>query len=183
MLVLEWVRKFPSSICGMILADVGATVVPMAWDQKDMFEFVNWHKQSLALNLKTWEGAASLRKSVLRVMCLGILPPKGLWGKDNFCWKTHYRRLHDIYPLVSIGMNLPHRYSQCKEHDVNFLALSGMLSKSGQENKKLAHRQISRLPQLEGLVGQCVFWWPFWTCLVGERTSSWCQGDRKCSAC
>lgn len=82
-LVLELAGKFPSSICGMILANFGAKVFHMAWDQKDMLEFVNRCRQSLALNLKIPEGEASLRKSVFRLMCLLIDPRTAELGKSE----------------------------------------------------------------------------------------------------
>ena len=82
-LVLELAGKFPSSICGMILANFGAKVFHMAWDQKDMFEFVNRRKQSLALNLKTPEGEASLRKSCLQTDVFIDPFPKGALRKGQ----------------------------------------------------------------------------------------------------
>ncbi|TKC50881.1 hypothetical protein EI555_019292, partial [Monodon monoceros] len=95
-LVLELAGKFPSSICGMILANFGAKVFHMAWDQKDMFEFVNRCKQSLALNLKIPEGKGKLF----------------IFEKEDILQKN----LRFNYAAISTGMNLSSRYSQCK-HD------------------------------------------------------------------
>ncbi|KAB0395321.1 hypothetical protein E2I00_014777 [Balaenoptera physalus] len=99
----------------MILANFGAKVFHMAWDQKDMFEFVNQRKQSLALNLKTPEGKGK----------------RFIFEKEDILQKN----LRFNYAAISTGMNLSSRYSQCK-HNVNCFALSGVLSKFGQKNEK-----------------------------------------------
>ncbi|XP_070275290.1 alpha-methylacyl-CoA racemase-like isoform X1 [Myotis yumanensis] len=135
--VLELAGKYPSSLCAMILADFGVRVIRVAWDQRDIFEFVNRGKQSLALNLNTPEGAVVLEKLCLQADVLvdpvpgGVLGPGKLLPEDML--QKNPRLVH---VKVSTGMKLSSKYSQSRGHDINFLALSGVLSTFGRKHEK-----------------------------------------------
>lgn len=134
---LELAGQSPSSICGMILADFGAQVIRVVWDQKDTFEFVNRGKKSLALNLKTPEGATILEQICFQTDVLFDLFPKGVLGKGKILKEDILQKnLRLIYAEVSTGMNLSRKYAQSKGHDSNFLALSDVLSKFGGKHEK-----------------------------------------------
>ncbi|XP_054578662.1 alpha-methylacyl-CoA racemase-like [Eptesicus fuscus] len=135
--VLELAGGYPSSLCGMILADFGARVVRVAWHQKDIFEFVNRGKRSLALNLSTPEGAVVLEKICLQADVLIDPVPGGVLGAGKLLPEDLLQKNPRlVHVKVSTEMKLSRKYSQRRGHDINFLALSGVLSTFGRKHEK-----------------------------------------------
>lgn len=128
--VVELAGLAPGPFCGMVLADFGAQVVqvdrpgsPGGLSQLDR------GKRSLVLDLKRPEGAAALRRLCARVDVLlepfrcGVMEKLQL-GPDVLLQKNP--RL--IYARLS-GFGQSGSFSQAAGHDINYLALSGVLSK------------------------------------------------------
>lgn len=160
--VLELAGKYPSSLCGMILADFGARVIRIAWDQRDMFEFVNRGKQSLALNLNTPEGAVVLEKLVFRLMCWSILSPVGCWARGNCCQRTCCRRTRDSstwrFPLEwSYPVSIPKAEGTISTFWLYLVCCQHL---AGNTRNRMYH-PASWLPRPEGFLVLWGQWWLF----------------------
>lgn len=134
--VLELAGLAPGPFCGMILADFGAQVVRVdrPGSAGDM-SLLARGKRSLVLDLKQPRGAAVLRRMcasadvLLEPFRCGVmeklqLGPETLL-KDNP--KLIYARLS--------GFGQSGSFSKAAGHDINYLALSGVLSKIGQSGE------------------------------------------------
>ncbi|KAL1782862.1 alpha-methylacyl-CoA racemase [Sigmodon hispidus] len=134
--VVELAGLAPGPFCGMILADFGAEVVRVdrPGSMGDV-SFLSRGKRSLALDLKRPTGAAVLRRMCARADVLlepfrcGVmeklqLGPETLL-KDNS--KLIYARLS--------GFGQSGSFSKVAGHDINYLALSGVLSKIGKSGE------------------------------------------------
>ncbi|XP_063151835.1 alpha-methylacyl-CoA racemase [Candoia aspera] len=135
--VLEMAGLAPAPLCGLILADFGAQVVrvdrrprrPLASDVQSR------GKRSLALDLKQPQGASTLRRLCQRADVLvdpfrpGVMEKLGLGPaillQDN-------PRL--IYARLT-GFGQSGKYVKLAGHDINYLAVSGVLSKLGRKNE------------------------------------------------
>ncbi|XP_036613980.1 alpha-methylacyl-CoA racemase [Trichosurus vulpecula] len=133
--VLELVGLAPGPHCGMILADFGAQVTRVNRLGHHGPTWLARGKRSLALDLKRPQGAAVLRRLSRQMDVLlepfrpGVMEKFGLGPevlqKDN-------PRL--IYARLT-GFGQSGRLSKVAGHDINFLALSGVLSKLGRSNE------------------------------------------------
>ncbi|XP_026504828.1 alpha-methylacyl-CoA racemase [Terrapene carolina triunguis] len=135
--VLELAGLAPSPLCGMILADFGAQVVRVDRCPRSAMntDVQGRGKRSLALDLKQGAGAAALRRLCLRADVLvepfrhGVMEKLGLGPKvllqENP--KLIYARL--------TGFGQSGRYAKSAGHDINYLALSGVLSKLGRKDE------------------------------------------------
>ncbi len=144
--ILELSRVSPGAFCTMMLADMGAGVLKIetppggqsggsgvsATDERQaMFSYVNRNKRSLGLNLKTPQGQKILHQLVAGVDVLveGFRP--GVMQRLN----ADYATLDDINPrlvycsLSGFGQSGPYR--DLPAHDVNYLAMSGVLNLVG----------------------------------------------------
>ncbi|XP_032959206.1 alpha-methylacyl-CoA racemase-like [Rhinolophus ferrumequinum] len=134
--VVELDGRYPSSFCSMILADFGAQVTRVVWDREYFPNFVNRGKKSLALNLRTPEGAAVLEQICLQSDVLIDPTPEGALGRGKILPEDMLQKNPRlIYVKVSAGVDLSSKNSQSKGHDINFLALSGVLSKFGRKDE------------------------------------------------
>uniref|UniRef100_A0A671FR84 Alpha-methylacyl-CoA racemase n=1 Tax=Rhinolophus ferrumequinum TaxID=59479 RepID=A0A671FR84_RHIFE len=134
--VVELAGIYPSSFCSMILADFGAQVTRVVWDREYFPNFVNRGKKSLALNLRTPEGAAVLEQICLQSDVLIDPTPEGALGRGKILPEDMLQKNPRlIYVKVSAGVDLSSKNSQSKGHDINFLALSGVLSKFGRKDE------------------------------------------------
>ncbi|XP_053196139.1 alpha-methylacyl-CoA racemase [Scomber japonicus] len=135
--VLELAGLAPAPFCGMILADFGAKVirvdrtkVAMAMDTQAR------GKQSVAINLKTSEGVALLRKLcvqsdvVLEPYRKGVMEKLGLGPQELL--KENPRL---IYARLT-GYGQSGSYATAAGHDINYLAMSGLLSWLGRSGEK-----------------------------------------------
>jgi len=149
--VLELTRVSPGSFCTMMLADMGADVLkietPPALGQASgsgrstsderqaAFSYVNRNKRSLGLNLKAPEGQAILHQLAAQadVLVEGFRP--GVMQRLN----ADYTTLCEINPrlvycsLSGFGQDGP--YHNLPAHDLNYLALSGVLHLIGEAGR------------------------------------------------
>lgn len=149
--VLDLSRLLPGPYCTMMLADLGAEVIkieepgtgdptrhspPRLGQHGAAFQQVNRNKKSLALNLKRPEGRDILLKlaatadAILEQFRPGVVDRLGVG----------YETLSELNPrivycsLSGFGQNGPHRNRS--GHDLNYLALSGVLGLTTDERGK-----------------------------------------------
>lgn len=139
--ILDLSRMLPGPYCSMMLADLGAEVIkveelsgdptrrspPIVDGHSVPFEQVNRNKKSIALDLKQERGRelflklASTADCVLEQFRPGVVDRLGI----------NYESVAGVNPrivycsLTGFGQNGPHR--ERSGHDLNYLALSGVL--------------------------------------------------------
>jgi crotonobetainyl-CoA:carnitine CoA-transferase CaiB-like acyl-CoA transferase len=149
--LLDLSRMLPGPYCSMMLADLGAEVIkieepkigdptrhspPMIDGRSAPFAQVNRNKKSIALDLKQPEGRdiflklASTADCVLEQFRPGVVDRLGI----------NYAAVAEVNPrivycsLTGFGQDGPHR--ERSGHDLNYLALSGMLGLTTDERGK-----------------------------------------------
>jgi len=136
--VIELAGIGPAPFCGMLLADLGADVlrVDRVGATSDLsidprFDLMNRGKRSVAIDLKSEEGTALVLALCARADALiegfrpGVMERLGL-GPDVV--RSRHPRL--VYGrMTGFGQSGP--LSQAAGHDLNYLALSGVLSGIG----------------------------------------------------
>jgi alpha-methylacyl-CoA racemase len=146
--VLELTRVSPGSFCTMILADMGADVLKIetppalspetgsgmsaSTERQAAFSYVNRNKRSLGLNLKAPEGQRILHQLAAGadVLVEGFRP--GVMPRLN----ADYATLSQLNPrliycsLSGFGQDGPYRDRPA--HDLNYLAISGVLNLIGE---------------------------------------------------
>lgn len=158
--VLDLSRLLPGPFCSMLLADLGADVIkvedprtgdyirqwsPQIGGSSGYHTVLNRNKRSLTLNLKSLEGKAIFKKLAASsdVVLEGFRP--GVMGKLGLDFESLERinpRL--VYCSIS-GYGASGTYAQKAGHDINYLAVSGVLSHSGKEHPTLSGVQIADL--------------------------------------
>jgi crotonobetainyl-CoA:carnitine CoA-transferase CaiB-like acyl-CoA transferase len=140
--ILDLSRMLPGPYCSMMLGDLGAEVIkveepklgdptrhspPLAGGQSVPFSQVNRNKKSIALDLKQAQGRDIFLKLATTADCLleqfrpGVVKRLGI----------DYSAVAEVNPrivycsLTGFGQNGPHR--ERSGHDLNYLALSGVL--------------------------------------------------------
>jgi crotonobetainyl-CoA:carnitine CoA-transferase CaiB-like acyl-CoA transferase len=145
--VLELSRVSPGAFCTMLLADMGADVLKIetplaihtaagsgisaADTRQAAFSYVNRNKRSIGLNLKAPQGRQILHQLVTNadVLVEGFRP--GVMQRLG----ADYTTLSQLNPrlvycsLSGFGQSGPYR--DLPAHDVNYLALSGVLNLMG----------------------------------------------------
>ncbi|NWQ70572.1 AMACR racemase, partial [Neopipo cinnamomea] len=135
--VLELAGLAPAPLCGMILADFGARVVrvdrlshsPAAPDVQGR------GKRSLALDLKRPQGAAALKRLcrgadvLIEPFRYGVMEKLGL-GPEVLLQENPSL----IYARLT-GFGQTGKYAKSAGHDINYLALSGVLSNLGRKDE------------------------------------------------
>ena len=151
--VLDLSRMLPGPYCSMMLADLGAEVIkveeptvgdptrwskPMIGDQSSAFRQINRNKKSIAVDLKKSEGRSIFLKLaatadvVLEQFRPGVVDRLGIG----------YEAVSEVNPrivycsLTGFGQDGPHR--DRSGHDLNYLALSGVLGLTTDERGKPA---------------------------------------------
>lgn len=146
--VLDLSRLLPGPFCSMLLADLGADVVKV--EDPKVGDYIRWwapkvggnsgfhvvlnrNKRSLTLNLKASEGKDIFKRLaaeadvVLEGFRPGVMDRLGLG----------YEALKDINPRLVYcaitGYGIDGARSQRAGHDINYLALNGVLSYSGKD--------------------------------------------------
>ena len=149
--VLDLSRMLPGPYCSMMLGDLGSEVIkveepklgdptrhspPLMSDQSAVFAQVNRNKKSIAIDLKQPEGRdlflklASTADCVLEQFRPGVVDRLGVG----------YKAVSEINPrvvycsLTGFGQDGPHR--DRSGHDLNYLALSGVLGLTADERGK-----------------------------------------------
>lgn len=155
--VIELAGLAPAPFCGMILADFGARVIRV--DRTKMSMTVDTQargKQSVALNLKSPKGVAVLKKLcvqsdvVLEPYRKGVMEKMGL-GPENLIKENP--RL--IYARLT-GYGQDGSYAKAAGHDINYLAMSGLLSMLGRSSKK-PHAPLNLMADFAGGGLMCAF--------------------------
>ncbi|GJQ66996.1 hypothetical protein Trydic_g7987 [Trypoxylus dichotomus] len=131
--VLELAGLAPAPFCGMVLADFGASVlrVDKVGSNTDLDVLGNG-KKSIALNIKHPKGVNILKQLcnksdvLLEPFRFGVMEGLGLGPNDLL---TENPRL--IYARLT-GFGQKGSYSKCAGHDINYVAISGLLSLFGQ---------------------------------------------------
>ncbi|XP_034048558.1 alpha-methylacyl-CoA racemase [Thalassophryne amazonica] len=155
--VIELAGLAPAPFCGMILADFGAKVTRVDRLRAGMTVDTQARgKRSVAINLKTQEGVEVLRKLcvqsdvVLEPYRKGVMEKLGLGPqqllKDN-------PRL--IYARLT-GYGQSGSYASAAGHDINYLAMSGLLSRLGRSGEK-PYAPLNLLADFAG-GGLCCAW-------------------------
>ncbi|XP_068430575.1 alpha-methylacyl-CoA racemase [Clinocottus analis] len=135
--VIELAGLAPAPFCGMILADFGAKVIRV--DRTKLAASLDTQgrgKQSVAINLKTPEGVTLLRKLcvqsdvVLEPYRQGVMEKLGLGPQELL---QENPRL--IYARLT-GYGQSGCYAAAAGHDINYLAMSGLLSRLGRSGEK-----------------------------------------------
>ena len=145
--VLELTRVSPGSFCTMILADMGADVLKIETppalspesgsgmsartERQAAFSYVNRNKRSLGLNLKAPEGQAILHQLAAGadVLVEGFRP--GVMQRLNADYATLSRRNPRLVYCSLSGFGQDGPYRDRPAHDLNYLALSGVLNLIG----------------------------------------------------
>jgi len=150
--VIELIRVAPGAFCTMMLADMGADVVkietpnaedpyetrssdPVREAQRAAFRFVDRNKRSVAINLKDADGQQILRRLATDadVLVEGFRP--GVMGRLG----GDYETLSAINPrlvycsLSGFGQTGPYR--DLPAHDINYLAIAGVLGLIGEKDR------------------------------------------------
>jgi crotonobetainyl-CoA:carnitine CoA-transferase CaiB-like acyl-CoA transferase len=140
--ILDLSRMLPGPYCSMMLADLGAEVIkieepntgdptrrspPIIDGQSAPFAQVNRNKKSIALDLKKPEGRdiflklASTADCVLEQFRPGVVDRLGI----NYATVAEVNSRIVYCSLTGFGQDGPHR--ERSGHDLNYLALSGVL--------------------------------------------------------
>ncbi|XP_060516638.1 alpha-methylacyl-CoA racemase [Cylas formicarius] len=126
--VLEIAGLAPGPFCGMVLSDFGATVIRLDKITTHSIDCLGDGKKSIALNLKDPEAIKIVKiinrscDVIIEPFRAGIMERLGL-GPD-ILMKDNPRL---IYARLS-GYGQSGSYSKRAGHDINYLALSGLLS-------------------------------------------------------
>lgn len=144
--VLELAGLAPGPFAGMVLADFGADVVRVDRANAGFnVDVLTRGKRSIAVSLKTKEGIALLRK-----LLSASIGPEGPWRADVLIDPFRPGVLERIgldpkdlikeNPKLIVarltGFRREGPYSQMAGHDINYVALSGVLSLLGRKNTK-----------------------------------------------
>jgi crotonobetainyl-CoA:carnitine CoA-transferase CaiB-like acyl-CoA transferase len=158
--VLDLSRLLPGPFCSMLIADLGADVIkvedprggdylrswpPKMGESSGYHTVLNRNKKSLTLNLKSPEGKAIFEKLVASsdVVLEGFRP--GVMKKLGLDFPSLERinpRL--VYCSIS-GYGADGVFAQKAGHDINYLALSGVLSYSGKDRPTNSGVQVADL--------------------------------------
>ncbi|MCI4386679.1 hypothetical protein PGIGA_G00065270 [Pangasianodon gigas] len=135
--VIELAGLAPAPFCGMILSDFGARVIRVDRTKVTMaMDSLARGKQSVALNLKSPQGVAVLKKLciqsdiVLEPYRKGVMEKLGLGPEELL--KENPRL---IYARLT-GYGQSGSYAKTAGHDINYLAMSGLLSMLGRSSEK-----------------------------------------------
>ncbi len=148
--VLDLSRLLPGPFCSMLLADMGAEVIKVEapkvgdyirwWEPRlgtnsGMHVVLNRNKKSLTLNLKTDEGRGIFRKLVETsdVLLEGFRP--GVMDKLNLGYETLSKINNRLVYCAISGYGATGDAGKKAGHDINFLALNGLLSYNGTGGK------------------------------------------------
>ncbi|XP_054468324.1 alpha-methylacyl-CoA racemase [Anoplopoma fimbria] len=135
--VIELAGLAPAPFCGMILADFGAKVIRVDRTKAGMsLDTQGRGKRSMAINLKTSEGVTLLRKLcvqsdvVLEPYRKGVMEKLGLGPQELL--KENPRLIYAR--LTGYGQSGSH--ATAAGHDINYIAMSGLLSRLGRSGEK-----------------------------------------------
>ncbi len=149
--VLELSRVSPGSFCTMILGDMGADVLKIETPptvgpesgsgisarqaREAAFSYVNRNKRSLGVNLKQAEGQRILHQLVQQadVLVEGFRPGVMQRLQADYATLRHLNPRLVYCSLSGFGQDGPYR--DLPAHDLNYLALSGVLHLIGEAGR------------------------------------------------
>ncbi len=146
--VLDLTRLLPGAFCTQLLADMGADVIKveepergdyMRWTpplvqhgegapgQSALFNAVNRHKRSVALDLKTDRGKHALLRLVdtAHVLVEGNRP--GVMERLEIGWPILHKRNPRLVMCSITGYGQDGPYASRAGHDLNYMAIAGGL--------------------------------------------------------
>ncbi|XP_028318645.1 alpha-methylacyl-CoA racemase [Gouania willdenowi] len=135
--VIELAGLAPAPFCGMILADFGAKVIRVDRTKASMsLDTQGRGKRSVAINLKNPEGITVLKK--LCIQSDVILEPyrKGVMEKLGLGPQQLLKENPGLIYARLTGYGQTGCYATAAGHDINYLALSGLLSRLGRSEEK-----------------------------------------------
>lgn len=157
--ILDFTQLLPGPYCSQLLADMGARVIKVEQTGTGdyarlipyLFNSVNRNKKSIKLNIKSQTGRDILEKLVKSadVFMEGARP--GVAER----LKIDYKRLSKINPgliycsISGYGQKGPYR--NLPGHDLNYQAVSGMLSCFVDENENSIHPKLPIADMTAGL--------------------------------
>jgi len=137
--VIELAGLAPGPFAGMVLADFGANVIRVdRTRQTTSTDVLSRGKRSIAIDLKKPSGCELLRKMiqtsdvVIEPFRPGVMEKLGL-GPDVFLGEKGIAK-SIVYSRVA-GFNKNSKYKDMAGHDLNYIALSGVLSMLPGETK------------------------------------------------
>ncbi|PNF41560.1 Alpha-methylacyl-CoA racemase [Cryptotermes secundus] len=135
--IVEMAGLAPVPFCGMVLADFGATVIRVCKIEGELdFDCLANGKKSLALNVKHPKGVEILRRICKKSDVLiepfrkGVMEKLGLG--PNILLEDNPQL---VYARLT-GFGQYGKYSKMAGHDINYIAVSGLLSLLGRKNEK-----------------------------------------------
>lgn len=151
--VLDLSRLLPGPFCTQLLADLGADVIkvedaeggdylrwmpPLAGDYSALFYAINRNKRSIVLNLKTGAGREAFLRLVQRadVVMEGFRP--GVLDRLGVGYPALRERNPRIVLCSVTGYGQDGPFRDRVGHDINYMALAGILSLTGSAPGQLA---------------------------------------------
>lgn len=154
--VVEFVGLAPGPFCGKILADFGALVTRIDKSPVNQIDVFQEGKRTIALNLKHKKGQEIARKIctgsdvLIEPFRPGVMERLGLGPVEL---STQNKRL--IYARLT-GFGQTGALSQRAGHDINYVAVSGILSLLGRKSEKPT-APINFMADLAGGSLMCAF--------------------------
>ena len=144
--VLDLTRLLPGAYCTQLLAEMGADVIkieepaagdymratpPLVDGQSALFDAVNRHKRSVALDLKTDKGKRALLRLVdtAHVLVEGNRP--GVMDRLEVGWPILHKRNPRLVMCSITGYGQEGPYASRAGHDLNYMAIAGALGLNG----------------------------------------------------
>jgi alpha-methylacyl-CoA racemase len=134
--VIEMAGLAPAPFCGMILADFGANVIRVDRARAPSTDRLGRGKLSIAVNLKQPEGSAVVKKLcstadvLIEPFRVGVMERLGLGPAELL--KENPRLIYAR--LTGYGQEGP--LAVRAGHDINYLAISGLLSRLGRKDER-----------------------------------------------
>ncbi|KAK7075198.1 hypothetical protein SK128_011148 [Halocaridina rubra] len=131
--VIEMAGLAPAPFCGMILSDFGASVIRVDKPRAPDTDRLGRGKRSIVLDLKKPEGVDVVKKLCADADVLiepfrrGVMEKMGLGPKDLM--KNNPKLIYAR--LTGYGQSGP--YADMAGHDINYVAVSGLLSMLGRK--------------------------------------------------
>ncbi|XP_052865133.1 alpha-methylacyl-CoA racemase [Anopheles cruzii] len=134
--VIEFVGLAPGPFCGMLLADFGATVTRIDMTPRNSLDMLQGGKRSLALNLKKPKAIEVVRSLCSRsdVMIEPFRP--GVMEKLGLSPATLLQDNPRLVYARLTGFGQTGSHAARAGHDINYVALSGVLSLLGRKASK-----------------------------------------------
>lgn len=164
--VLDFTQYIPGPFAGMRLASMGAEVIKIeplqgdpvrsaGFDRKEgeaLFSTYNRFKQSISINIKTTEGVALVRKLIRYTDVLLESFRPGVMKRLGLDYEQVQKEKEDLIYCSIRGYGNEGKKSEMGSHDLNYLALSGMLSQMMDSEGKPVHPRLTLVDLTGGLM-------------------------------